>query len=60
VVSAGDDRTVAVSEVGTGELLATFGADSAVRACAVVSDGLVFLAGDAQGCVHFLRLENAP
>jgi hypothetical protein len=46
--------------MGTGELLATFGADSAVRACAVVSDGLVFLAGDAQGCVHFLRLENAP
>ena len=58
-VSASGDRTLAVWELETGEVVATFATDSAVHACAVAHDGLTFVAGDAQGCVHFLRLENA-
>jgi len=58
-VSASADRTIVVWELETGTLLATFGADSEVRACAVARGGVTLVAGDAQGCLHFLRLENA-
>ncbi|MGH8594697.1 MAG: WD40 repeat domain-containing protein, partial [Gammaproteobacteria bacterium] len=58
-VSASADRTIVIWELETGTLVATFGADSEVRACAAARDGVTFVAGDAQGCLHFLRLENA-
>jgi len=57
-MSASGDRTAAVWDIEAGELIASFSADSAVRACAVAPDELTFIAGDDQGCVHFLRLEN--
>jgi WD40 repeat protein len=59
VVSGGQDRRMAIRELETGALVASFGGDSAISACAVSPDGLNFIAGDAQGRVHFLRLENS-
>ncbi|MGH8608362.1 MAG: NB-ARC domain-containing protein [Gammaproteobacteria bacterium] len=59
VSAAAADRTIVVWELQTATLVATFGADSEVRACAAARDGVTFVAGDAQGCLHFLRLENA-
>jgi hypothetical protein len=37
-----------------------FAADSAPNVCSVASNGLGIAAGDAEGCMHFLRFENAP
>src|SRR4029077_9562303 len=53
------DRTVSVWDAETGEFVATFGADSPVRTVAVAPDGRTIVAGDAEGRVHFLWLENA-
>jgi WD40 repeat protein len=52
-VSASADRTVAVWDIETGELIASFGADSAVRTCAVASDGLTFVACRSTGIRSF-------
>ena len=57
-VSASTDGTLAVWDNRAGELIASFVADSAVYECAVAFDGLTVVAGDVQGWVHFLRLEN--
>jgi len=57
-VSASGDRTVSVWGVETGEFVATFGTDSAVQSAAVATDGRTIVAGDAEGRVHFLWLEN--
>lgn len=59
-LSGSGDRTLAVWNVNDGELLASFGADAPVTACAIATDGRTVVAGDAEGRVHFLRLENAP
>jgi WD40 repeat protein len=58
-VSASDDRTIAVWDLEGGALVASFGSDSAVFTCAVAPNGRTYVAGDAQGCVHILVLENA-
>ena len=57
IVSGSYDRSVAVWDLATGVLVASFGTDSFVQSVATV-DGHIFAAGDAQGRVHFLRLEN--
>src|SRR5262249_50403134 len=57
-MSASADRTVAVWDIETGALIASFDTDFVVRTCAVAADGLTFVAADQQGCVHFLRLEK--
>ncbi len=40
------------------ELRAAFAADSAIAAAAVSETGNLIVAGDAQGCAHFLRFER--
>jgi hypothetical protein len=57
-VSASEDRTTAAWNVEAGYLIVSFEAGSRVLTCTVGSDELTFIAGDTQGCVHFLRLEN--
>ena len=49
---------MAIWKLETGEIVATFGADSPAYQCAVAPDGVTIAAGDAQGYVHFLRLER--
>lgn len=55
--AGGDDRTLRVWHLDTGELVAAFTADAAVTACAISPDATVLVAGEATGRVHLLRLE---
>ena len=55
-VSASGDQTLKVWDVETGEVTATFSCDGAAYCCAFTIDR--FVAGDAGGHVHFLRLEE--
>ncbi len=55
-VSASYDQTLKAWDVETGEVTATFTCDGAVYCCAFI--GNRFIAGDAGGHVHFLRLEE--
>jgi len=58
IVSAGHDRKVRVWRFPDMTPLAAFVADSAVTAVAASADGRLIVAADAQGCAHFLRLEE--
>ena len=58
-VSVSRDNALKVWDLATGNVVATFVADGYPDACAVAPDGTTFVAGDALGRVHFLRLENA-
>jgi WD40 repeat protein len=55
-VSASDDKTLKVWDLKTGKMLATFSAEAPIYACAVASDGITVVGGDALGRVHFLRM----
>lgn len=59
VVTAGYDRYVRVWRFPDLSPIAGFAADSAVAAVDASDDGSMLVAGDAQGAVHFLRLERA-
>jgi hypothetical protein len=54
-VSASFDNTLKMWEVETGEAIATFTCDGTVNCCAFITVDR-FIAGDAGGHVHFLRL----
>jgi hypothetical protein len=47
-----------VWDLQTGKIVAAFTADASLRACAVVPDGRIIVAGDESGRVHFLTLEE--
>lgn len=55
--AGGDDRTVRVWHLDTGEVVAALTLDAAVTACAMSPDGAFLVAGEASGRVHLLRLE---
>ena len=57
-LSAGDDRTVRVWGLQTGQLLTVFYGDAPVLHCAVTVDGTTVVAGDTLGRVHILRWEE--
>ena len=59
VVSAGYDRYVKLWRFPEMTFLTAFVTDSAVSAVAGSDDGRLFVAGDAQGCAHFLRFEDS-
>ncbi len=54
--AGGDDRTLRLWDLASGEELAAFTGESTVTACAVSADGTVLVAGEASGRVHLLRL----
>lgn len=54
------DRNLLVWDLESGERIAAFTADAALRSLAVSPAGNVVAAGDVSGRVHFLRLAGAP
>jgi len=56
-VAASHDKTLKVWDVETGKPIATFTCDGGVRCCAFAADNQ-FIAGDAGGYLHSLRLEE--
>ena len=57
LISASDDRTVRVWDLGEEEAIAIFQTDGEVLACDVTEDGTIIV-GCINGRVHFLRLEG--
>jgi len=57
-ISASWDKTLKVWDLHSGQVLATFIAESAVCACAAAPDRETIVAGEASGRIHFLRLEG--
>ena len=55
-VSASGDETLKVWDLATGRELATFKAGARLQCCTAFPDGKTFLAGDANGVLHYLRL----
>jgi WD40 repeat protein len=55
---SGADRCLRISELDTGEAIATFTADAEIFSCAISPDARTVVAGDKAGRVHFLRLEE--
>jgi WD40 repeat protein len=58
--SCARDRNLIVWDLESGERLAAFTADAALRSLAVSPAGNAVAAGDVAGRVHFLRLVRAP
>ena len=56
VLSASSDRTLKVWDLKSGKVAPSFTADGAIQACAVARDGMIIIAGDGLGTVHFLKL----
>ena len=52
---ASDDQSIRVWELATGTTLASFRGESVFKSCGVAPDGLIIVAGDDKGAVHFLR-----
>jgi WD40 repeat protein len=59
-ISSSGDNTLKVWDLGSGKAIASFTGDSALNACAVASDGVTIVAGDALGKIYILRLEEVP
>ncbi|BAY26879.1 WD repeat protein [Calothrix sp. NIES-2100] len=57
-ISGSDDRILKVWNWQTGEVIASFTGESSIYCCAIASDGVKVVAGDASGRVHFLRLHS--
>jgi len=58
LVSGSADSTIKVWDWQTGEVIATFTGESAIRSCGVAPDGISIVAGEESGRVHFLQLEG--
>jgi WD40 repeat protein len=59
-ISSSGDNTLKVWDLGSGKVIASFSGDSALNACAVASDGVTIVVGDALGKIYILRLEEVP
>ena len=58
-VSGSDDYTLKVWDLEKGEEIASFSCDGGINACALSErSGLVVVAGDQRGIMHFLQLEH--
>jgi WD40 repeat protein len=57
-VSASEDKTLKVWNLETGAELASFTGEGNILACALASDDDTVVAGDANGHMYFLRLED--
>lgn len=65
-VSVSYDRTLKVWDLETGIIVASFTSESPIFCCVIAPDGVtiapdgvIIVAGEASGRVHFIRLENA-
>jgi WD40 repeat protein len=58
VISGSSDSTLKVWDLHSGEEIASFTGESKILCCAVASDGVTIVAGEASGRLHFLRLEG--
>jgi WD40 repeat protein len=58
VLSVGQDKTAFVSELATGQLVATWHTDARFTSAAWVPGTHIFIAGDNKGAVHILRLSK--
>lgn len=56
-VSVSNDHTLTLWDIVQGRACASFTADGPLVACGISSDGLLIVAGDESGRMHFLRLE---
>jgi WD40 repeat protein len=56
-VSGSGDKTLKVWDLKTGQEISTFIGDSSINCCAISPDGLIIVAGEGSGRIHFLRLE---
>ena len=59
-ISGSNDHTLRLWDLSNGEEIASFAGEGPISCCAVLPDGTTFLAGDATGTLHFLRLVEAP
>ena len=58
-VSGSEDNTLKLWDLETGEKIASFSCDGGINACALSErSGLVVVAGDQGGRMHFLQLEH--
>ena len=55
-VSTGEDRTLVLWNLESGEEITTFIGESGMSSCAIAPDGQTIIAGESSGRVHFLRL----
>jgi hypothetical protein len=58
LVSASEDRSIRLWDVGAGTEIASFIADSALATCTVASDPPIVIAGDQFGRTYFLKIEG--
>ncbi len=58
--SGGYDRCVRIGKLPEAKLVAAFTADSAIGTATVTDDFGRVVAGDAQGCAHFLDVVGRP
>ncbi|MFM6504188.1 MAG: WD40 repeat domain-containing protein [Microcystis panniformis] len=58
VISGSWGNTIKIWDLTTGNEIATFTGESPILSCAVASDGVTIVAGEASGRLHFLRLQG--
>ncbi|NEQ19868.1 MAG: hypothetical protein F6K28_10870 [Microcoleus sp. SIO2G3] len=58
VISGFGDSTLKVWDLHSGQEIASFTGESAIRCCTVAPDGVTIVAGEYSGRLHFLRLEG--
>ncbi len=56
-VSTSEDQTLKLWDLDQAEVIASFTADSQLRACAITPDNHTIIAGESSGRMHFLRVE---
>ena len=57
-VWASGDETLKVWDVSARQFIANFTGESEIKCCAIASDNLTIVAGEASGRLHFLSLEG--
>ncbi|MFM6776063.1 MAG: WD40 repeat domain-containing protein [Dolichospermum sp.] len=57
-ISGSSDRTIKIWDLKTGEETATFTGESLILSCAIASDGVTIVAGEASGTLRLLRLQE--
>ena len=57
-ISVADDNILKLWNLSSGEEIASFAGESALKCCAITSDGATIIAGEESGKVHFLQLKK--